>query len=191
MSSSDHTDGGDTLLVDLSLGARYRVDAVGWAASGARSFVANGVVTASPAAVLAVTPDTGQSWQGEFFGHRDALCYVAATADPTLMLVVAGGVGYVVDVIDPARYTVLDLRPIRTVLIAAHARLVVCAGTVALTALGGGGKQVWSTARLVADGIEEVRVGSDFVLVRGRGTVGAREIEITVDIYTGKVLSTE
>jgi hypothetical protein len=152
------------------------------------SFLAEGASRHSPVLVVEITPTGSESWCGEFFGGADHLTRLAATPDPDALLVVARGVGYLVPVATPDRYSALPLRPVVETVPSGDADVLLCAGLTKLLALGDGAAVAWVSARLVADGFDEVRVAGDVVVVRGRELASDRQVEITLDLRSGTVV---
>lgn len=174
-----------TVRIDLTFAASYGIELLGYTDEGALAFVTEGVARGAPAVALSVAPAGGDRWQGEFFGRPNAPSYVASTPDPRVVLVVAGGVGYLADVDEPARYDVVTADPIRDVVPAPEAGVLLCVGLTTLTALGPGRAVAWTSPRLVADGFSEVRVGSGVVVVRGRAPMAGSDVELVLDLRSG------
>ena len=172
--------------IDLPLPAHYTIEESGWATAGAHSFAAAGAARGAPAVVLSVTPDRGSAWEGEFFGDRDQLCLISSTPNPHTVLVVAGGVGYLVETRDPTDYVVLPIRPIVDVVVSPQTPAVLCVGLTDIASLGDMQAIAWTTPRLVADGFSDVRVASDFLVARGRSATSDEEVEVVLDLATGR-----
>lgn len=160
--------------------------------SGCFSFVAAGVSELAPAISLNVSPGGGSgSWCGEFFGgHEDVSSVVLGVSLSTGdgVLVVARGVGYLVPVGAPEVFEVVSLRPIRDVVVCASDGVALLVGYTDVVAVGAGG-ELWDSGRLVWDGFTSVRVGSGSVVVTGFDAPSGRDVEITLDLATGDVLS--
>jgi hypothetical protein len=171
--------------------ARYSVSEGALVGSGRESltFAAEGTPRLAPVVEIAVMSDAGSSWHGSFFGSADSLTLFVATADPGTLLVVAGGVPYLVPVDEPGKYLVLPLEPVRDVRCAGAERIVLLAGYSDLLALGADGAIRWTAKRLASDGFDEVRVTSLTVEVRSFDPAERREVETTVDLATGAVLA--
>lgn len=153
------------------------------------TFATEGTPRLAPVVEILVASDAGSSWHGSFFGSADALNVLVATADARTLLVVAGGVSYLVPVDEPEKYLVLPLQPVRDVQCAEAERLVLLAGYSDLLAIGADGAIRWTAKDLVSDGFDEVRVTPSTVEVRGFDPAEGHEVEMTVDLASGVVLA--
>lgn len=152
------------------------------------TFAAEGTPRLAPVVEIFVVSEAGSSWHGSFFGSADALSLLVSTADPGILLVIAGGVPYLVPVDQPETFRVLSLRPVREVHCAVAEGIVLLAGYSDLLALGAGAVR-WTVKRLASDGFYEVRVTSSTVVVRGYSAAEGHEVETTVDLASGAVLA--
>lgn len=152
-------------------------------------FSSEGVSHLAPTYALAVKPDGGSEWRGEFFGGRASLNEVVNGPAPDLLIAIAGGVGYVVPVKGPAHYSVAPVRPVTQVVAVPDAHVVICVGLTKLSAIGADGRVAWTSARLVADGFFEVRVSASGLVLRGRDPAAAQDVEMTIDPVTGTVVA--
>ena len=108
---------------------------------------------------------------------------------PDLLIAVAGGVGYIVPVSNPAGYSVIPLRPVTDVQRMPAVGLVICVGLTALAAGGPEGNLRWSSPRLVANGFREVRIATSSIVVRGWDAPAHRNVEVTLDPRSGDVIA--
>lgn len=151
-------------------------------------FVTEGVSELAPGLSLVVTMGDS-SWFGEFFGDTGEECsLVVEGVGPETLFVVSKGVGYLVEADEPATYSVASLRPIHEVLVAREAEVLLLVGQTTLSALGATG-ELWTSNRLVGDGFTEVRVASSVIVVRGYEAFTGRDLELTIDIRSGEVVS--
>lgn len=181
-------------MVDLvSIGPHegLLVEEGGCAPSGLR-FAAEGTPTLAPVLSLNVTPgEYGPGWCGEFFGGTEecsaVVLGVSVSAEP-MVLVVAGGAGYLVPADRPEEFEVVALFPIREVLVSVKSGVAVLVGYTGLVAFGTQG-ELWASGRLVWDGFSGVSVGSEVVVVSGFDAPSGRDVEITLDLVSGNILS--
>lgn len=141
---------------------------------------------------MSVDPgDGGQVWSGKFFGGLEDVSLVVlgimAAVDLSL-LVIAGGVGYLVPAGHPEDFEVVSLLPVRDVLVSAEMGAAVLVGYTDLVAFGAQG-ELWASGRLVRDGFTGVRIGSGSVVASGFDAPSNRDVEITLDLLSGEILS--
>lgn len=145
----------------------FSAEELGEAQVDALDFAAPGVPRLAPAISLKVARADGESWAGSFFGADDPFSIVVLGVSPPRasagLLVVAGGVGYLVPVDNPETYRVIALRPIRNALVSEEDRLVVLVGYSRLTGLGAQ-NDMWTSRDLVSDGFREVRLARDTIV---------------------------
>ncbi len=150
-------------------------------------FAAHGTSELAPAVSIAVTND-GAEWLGDFFGGSDGYSGIVHGLGGTTLFVVAGGVGYLLDVARPDGYKVVSMCPIRAVRLSTEPAFVILVGYTKLGAVGVEG-ELWVSERLVWDGFAEVRIASELVFARGFHAPTGRDVEICLDIHSGVVLS--
>jgi len=138
---------------------------------------------------LHVSPVGGAEWFGDFLGPSHGLTDWSRTPDPTHVLVVAGGLGYWVDVLDPSRYEVFEDFLVTSVHYSLDSRLLLLAGHSDICAIDASGRARWRATKLASDGFTEVRLGSSAVVVRGYQAASGCEVETTLDVRDGTVLS--
>ncbi len=173
-----------------SFPAAYVVDDADAAtdAGASHGFRTDGVSALAPRFEVDVTPADGEPWRGAFFGGRDDLDVVVHSPSSNHLVVVAGGVGYVVPVLDPEAYAVVSLRPVREVETSESAGVVVLIGFTSMLAVGATGQVAWSSDRLVSDGFTEVRLTIDSIVVRGYDAPSDSDIETTLSLSSGEIL---
>lgn len=153
------------------------------------SFAGDDLPQLAPAVELEVTRPDGHAWHGDFYGLVDGLSAVVDGPGPDVLTVVAAGVGFVVPVSSPGDYTILGVRPVRAIECAPERGLVILAGYSDLVALGADGMVRWEARRLSSDGFAEVRLTSSAVVVRGYDAAEGHEVETTLDLATGEIVS--
>ena len=97
---------------------------------------------------------------------------------------VAGGYAYIVNTLDPARFTFLAFRPVLQVLPLPGQNLLLFAGHHALLAWGKSG-QAWQSARLSSEGLRITEIHGDVLHGFGWDLRSDREIAFTMDLRTG------
>jgi hypothetical protein len=154
-------------------------------------FVAEGVALLAPRYTIEVNiAGSEPRWAGAFFGGNDGVDLIISGPGAETLLAIAGGVAYSVPVRVPADYAVLPMRPVREALCSVDSKIVIMVGYTALLAIDVDGGVLWRTDRLVSDGFFEVRLGMEAVTVRGWDARSDREIEVTVDLIDGRIIST-
>lgn len=153
-------------------------------------FVAEGTVLMAPRYKVEVlsAPD-GTGWIGAFFGGSDGADLIICGPGPRTLVAVAGGVAYIVPVMAPEQFAVVPMRPVREALCSVESNIVILVGYTELLAVAADGALLWRSERLVSDGFLEVRLASTTVTVRGWHAPSDREIEVTLDIEGGRVIS--
>ncbi|MCL3862096.1 hypothetical protein [Actinotalea sp. K2] len=170
--------------------ASYQVDDDPSRPVGERTFdfVTTGVAELAPAVEITITPATGDTWHGRFFGNYDGPNVVVNGPSPDVLVVVAAGVAYVVPVGSPPDYRALPAWPVRSVHCALPVGLVLLVDFTGVTALGEGGVVRWEAKDVVSDGFTDVLVTPSTVVVGGYVAPEARDVETTLDLATGAVV---
>jgi hypothetical protein len=137
---------------------------------------------------LHVRPSAGDEWFGDFIGPSAGLTAWSHTPDPAHLLVVAGALAYWVNVLEPSSYHVSDDFFVRSIHTAQPQGLLLLADYSDLRAVDGSGQQVWLARNLASDGLNEVRVASDVVVVRGYQAALGSEVETVIALHDGRVL---
>jgi hypothetical protein len=153
------------------------------------SFNMPGALTAAPAIAIEVTCVDGLQWRGLVFGGTDDANMLANSPNPDVLVAIGNGFAYIVPVGTPDKYAAISLRPVRSILTVPTARVLVFVGYTRLLAIGAGGDELWTTQRLVADGFSEVRVVDTALAVRGWDARLDRDVETTVDLHSGAVMT--
>lgn len=152
-------------------------------------FLVRGATSSAPKFELMVVPDDAPPWHGAFFGGSDGVTRIANAPDPELLLAVAGGVAYAIPVRAPASYMVLPIRPVRDLVCAPGASLVILVGDTRLLAIGPKGDEQWRHEEPTFDGFTEVRLAASVLVVRGYDWVQGGEVEVSIDVRNGEVLA--
>jgi hypothetical protein len=173
---------------DLNIPVTYDVEEVSapYGAADVR-FVGDDVTALAPSYGIVVTTLNDLRWQGEVFGGRDTLNRIVSGPDSEHLVLVAGGVGYVVPVDTPEDYAVVPVRPVADVVVVRDSGLVICVGLTKIAAVGAGGTVLWVSPQVTADGIASVRVTSSLIVVTGWDAPLNRQVETTLDLQSGEV----
>ena len=129
---------------------------------------------------------------GEFLATF-ALGFVDAAAPTGLwscpaadeLCAVAGGYAYVVNTLDPERFTQIAFRPVLEIRPLPVQNLLLFAGHRSLLAWGAAG-EAWQTSRLSSEGLRITGIRGDELHGFGWDIVSDREIPFTVDLRTGR-----
>jgi hypothetical protein len=153
-------------------------------------FMTDAAVLLAPRYTVEVSEAAGEHmWSGAFFGGRDGADVLVCGPGPGTLVAIAGGVAYSVSVEAPRDYVALPMQPVREVLYSIGSGLVILVGYTSLAAVGADGAMQWRSGRLVSDGFLEVRLGSTTLTVRGWYAPVDHEVEITLDLDDGRVIS--
>ena len=134
-----------------------------------------------------IHPATGGTFLATFalgFNAPTLPTGIYACPNPDELCSVAGGYAYILDTADPARFTLLDMRPVVQVLPASEANLLLFAGHQNLAAWGSEGL-AWQTARLSWEGLRITAVQPATLTGFGWDLHTDRELPFTVDLATG------
>jgi hypothetical protein len=91
--------------------------------------------------------------------------------------------------LDPSRYEVFEDSLATSVHHSLEPRLLLLAGYSDIRAFDASGRAQWRANNLASDGFTEVRLGSGAVVVRGYQAALGCEVETTLDVRDGTVLS--
>jgi hypothetical protein len=114
---------------------------------------------------------------------RDALY---PTGDECVLAIVAGRLGYLVNVLDPDRWLAVPLSLVDGAMYIAEPGIVVFWDFVQLTAYKGT-KSLWSTAQVSYDGLRNLRVVGGDIQGEAWSAPGHAWCEFIVDLRTGEV----
>lgn len=145
-------------------------------------FSATGQGTHSQGLVVEFTPQGGARWAGNF--QRGLSRFDAVEAQGALVLVVAGGQGYVIDVAS-RRCTWTFGAMINAVLRASSGQLVFADGLGLFSFVGG--RALWRTRRISLDGFEQLALTGDRVTGLALRSAGDEWVPFTVELATGAV----
>ncbi len=158
---------------------------------GSIQYFAGGSIRPTPCDGLIVEfrPCDRPSWLGIFqFEYPDTSApdQLITLPDPSTLVVIAGGRGYVVDCRDPAKALAIPAFPIMQIALTTDQKPV-CAfvDPTAITVVESG--EVWRTRRLSWDGVELVDVTSDRIVGRGWDAASDRRVEFQVNLDTRTV----
>ena len=154
-----------------------------------RDFVAPGVAMLSPAVEISVKCATGEAWHGRFFGDFGDAGIVVNGPGPGVLIVVAAGVAYVVQVNSPSTYRTASVWPIRSVRYSVTHKVVVLASFTDVEAIGDSGEIIWAVRGLVSDGFSDVRLEEHSLIVVGYDAPQGSDVEATLDLDSGTVIA--
>lgn len=138
--------------------------------------------------LVRVYPQTGGTWVGVFkYGYPspNTLSGVFKWPDPDLMCVVSKGRGYVVNVHDPSRYSVISAFPITAMAPIPEKGLVIFCDFLKVVAYSSKGL-VWETPRLSWDGLKLVDATPDVVIGEAWDAATDQWVPFSIDVETGK-----
>jgi hypothetical protein len=136
-----------------------------------------------PPIVARITPDGRQPWIAMVESEGvDYLSGLYASPKSTLLLVINGGTGYLIDVTEPGSYSTLGFSPITSVSAVESLGLILMTGFSELGALDTKGL-LWTTERLVWDDLTVVAVSAEKISI-----TGSYDARVDIDPRTGEVL---
>jgi hypothetical protein len=135
--------------------------------------------------IVEVRPSLGEPWTGMFEGGPGGPSFLFATPSADVVCVVAGGQGFWVPVLSPARYEVIRSIPIKEVIPISSQRVVLFVDFTTLAAYGPEGFK-WLTEDLSWDGLEITGVTPTAVEGLAWDSPAERRVPFRVDIQTGK-----
>lgn len=104
---------------------------------------------------------------------------------PDELCAIAGGYAYIVNTLDPAKFTHLALRPVFEVGSLPDHNLLVFVGHQALAAWGPNG-EAWTTRRLSSEGVRLTEICGDELHGFGWDLLTDREVPFIIDLSTGE-----
>ncbi len=137
---------------------------------------------------IIVRPDGDQPFLATFalgFADPAAPSGLWSCPRPNELCAVAGGYAYIVDTLDPGRFTHVSFRPVLEVRPLPVQRLLLFAGHHALLAWGADG-QAWESPRLSSEGLRLEDVIGNELHGSGWDLLTDREVPFTVDVRTGE-----
>jgi hypothetical protein len=144
----------------------------------------DGAVNAGSALLLRIAPDTGEPWIGVFAaGDEVGPTRILSCPDPLRLCVISRGAGYFVDSRNPKHWCGSGIFPVKHVLAAPDAGLLLLAGFTDVEAWNVDGP-VWRSARISIDGLRSLRV--EGAQLRGEGWYPNCWEEFTLDLRTGE-----
>lgn len=108
---------------------------------------------------------------------------------PGELCAVAGGYAYIVDTLEPTRFTHLAFRPVLEVRSLPQQSLLLFSGHQALLAWGAGGR-AWESPRLSSEGLRIDAVNGDELQGFGWDLLTDRDVPFTLDLRTGERIQT-
>ena len=110
---------------------------------------------------------------------------VWACPNPTCICIVAGGYAYLIDTVNPRRWSQVEYRPVTEIRTLPEQDLLLFAGFHTLLAWGRSGK-AWQTGRLSWEGLRITRIEGNTLTGLGWHMTTDRELEFEVDLRTGE-----
>ncbi len=104
--------------------------------------------------------------------------------DPDELCAVSGGYAFVVNTLDPGRFTQIVFRPVLEVRALPEQKVLLFAGHHSLLAWGASGL-AWQTARLSSEGLRLTEIRGDELHGFGWDLLTDREVPFVVDLKTG------
>ena len=108
-----------------------------------------------------------------------------ACPDPAWICVAAGGYVYLIDTREPARWELVEYRPVTEIRAVADQELLIFSGFHSLLAWGREGK-AWQTGRLSWDGVRITGIRGETIIGTGWEMSTDRELEFEVNLKTGE-----
>jgi len=124
-------------------------------------------------------------------GFRDPIVPtgVWSTPNPREVCAVSGGYAYMIDTVEPARFTMLPYRPVLQVHSAVEAGLLLFVGHHAILAWGEKG-EAWQSPKLSDEGVSVTAL--EGMTLRGMGwkMISDKETSFAIDLRTGRLIDT-
>ena len=137
-----------------------------------------------------VRPATGAPFLATFalgFADPAAPSGLWSCPGPDEMCALAGGYAYIVNSLDPERFTHVEFRPVLEVRAVPEQHLLLFCGNTALLAWGRDG-MAWKTPRLSSEGLRIAEIRDGVLAGLGWDLMRDREVPFAVDLQTGLVL---
>lgn len=182
------------MIIDLSFPHHYSVSRVdlpsGAGGTSVRYFRAPHTAAREDwSIVVEIQPAGDEPWIG-VFGRDSSMANecskIMSTPDPSVLLVIAEGQAFAVDVEDPSKVIYPRCFPVRQAISIVSQGIVVLADETDLVAIGGSGI-AWESGRLVTDDLRLVSTKGD--RIGATGFVGSDgDVEFEVDPRTGRII---
>jgi hypothetical protein len=173
---------------------RYEVEQV-WETSGALGatrklfFPGGSEVSGRDGPLLKVVPFAGDAWIGAFAsGHSSqSLNRVMSCPNPDEMCVIASGIGYIVQVDDPANCKRVRPDPVCDARAIVDCGLLILSDFTSVVAYGPDGFK-WESLRVSSDGIEMVDVAEGRLSLVAWSAPEQAKIRVTLSLDDGSIL---
>lgn len=129
------------------------------------------------------------AWFGEFSGMSHESSVQICSLGKSSLIVVAGCIPYLIPLENPVDYAVAPVLPARVSEYSDSMGLAILGNFTDLIAIDSNGRLAWEARNLVTDGFEEVRLATSVIVIRGFYAPEGREVEWTLDLSTGTVIS--
>jgi hypothetical protein len=158
------------------------------ACSTTYEFKGPGASDLAPVYEIEVQPDpaTGSLWCGSVYGGAQGLTRVLTLPNPGFVACVANGVGYSICAGCPDEYRVLPIPAIRDTICDDRSQRAIFLGWTGVLVVGPTEQDEWSARKLVSDGFTSYSVNDGTLTVRGFFAPVNSDVEITLDLLTGR-----
>lgn len=142
----------------------------------------------APRYEIDVNVEGSDPWVGSVYGGLQGMDGVVALPNPMEFACIAGGVGYRIPADSPSEYNLIPIQAIRDVVCSVEAQKVIFIGWTGVLALGFEASDQWEAKGLVSDGFTSFQATSENLVLRGFFAPTNSDIEITLDLFTGREL---
>ena len=135
-----------------------------------------------------VAPKSGAAWVGFFalgFDSEQVASAIYSSPDPDWLCVLSGGYVYMVDTIDPQRWTRIEQRPVVEVRPLLELNLLLFMGFTSISGWSGPDRS-WITERLSWEGLSISQIQGQILRGAGWDAVADKEAPFEVDLLTGQ-----
>jgi len=136
--------------------------------------------------IVRITADDGLGWVGTFGGWDEwGMRAAYACPHPEMLLIVAGGVGYLLNIRNPSAYVAIPALPIRDVQGTRGAAILIGADFTKLFAVDDSGLR-WVSERLCLDQLKIITATAEEVAATGSFGGSSSDQAITIDMNSGR-----
>jgi|SRR6267143_1655569 len=155
-------------------------------AGEASDFHPRGVSAGLHGPLIRVRSHTGVEWVGQFFSGPGELSGLFCGPSPNHLCVVAGGLGYLVEVTQPLSFEIVRARPIKELRRVPGASILVFVDYTNVVAYSPEGL-IWTVENLADDGLTIDDITSKRLTVRAIGDELSPDRAHLIDVRTGAV----
>lgn len=172
-------------LKDLGFETNFSVDfAPEFPGSGYESFYFTKGSGHKDCVTVEVTPLTGAKWIGRFEKGDEGTTGAFSCPEKDRVCIVANGQGFIVSVLDPRDYRIVESYPIRSVHGVPALNLILFLDYSRVVAYGLQGL-AWSSAQVSWDGLDIQHIGNDTVDGVGWDAPSGSKVTFSVNLRTG------